>query len=166
MNRLIVITGPPASGKTTLARALAPELGLPLLSKDDFKERLFEPPPPGLDARAWSRRLSDLAWDELFAEAAKLDAALIEGNLPPERGAHVLALHPDPIELFCRVPEAVLIERLSSRGERHAAHDDTSLIEEVKAGTVRGLQPLRLDHLIEVSTHGPTDIPGLIEALG
>lgn len=166
MNRLIVITGPPASGKTTLARALAPALDLPLLSKDEFKERLFEPPPPGYDARAWSRHLSDLAWDELFAEAANLDAALIEGNLAPERGSHLLALHPDPIELFCRVPTAALIERLSSRDGRHAAHDDTSLIEEVKAGTVRGFEPMRVRHLIEVPTNGPVDIPGLIEALG
>lgn len=39
---LIVIVGPPASGKTALARRLATDLRLPLLSRDDFKERLFD----------------------------------------------------------------------------------------------------------------------------
>ena len=36
---LVVVTGEAATGKTTLARALAAELGLPLLAKDDLKER-------------------------------------------------------------------------------------------------------------------------------
>ena len=34
------MTGPPGSGKTTLARPLAQRLRLPLLSKDDIKEAL------------------------------------------------------------------------------------------------------------------------------
>ena len=34
----VVVSGPPASGKTTLARAIAPALGLPLVAKDTIKE--------------------------------------------------------------------------------------------------------------------------------
>jgi predicted kinase len=37
---LIVITGRPGSGKTTLAHALAREIHCPLLSRDEFKEGL------------------------------------------------------------------------------------------------------------------------------
>jgi hypothetical protein len=38
----VVVSGLPASGKTTLARRLADGLGLPLLDKDDILDRLFE----------------------------------------------------------------------------------------------------------------------------
>ena len=37
----VVLTGPPASGKSTLSRALAGELGLPLLAKDTIKQALL-----------------------------------------------------------------------------------------------------------------------------
>ncbi len=36
------MNGPPASGKTTLASILAQRLKLPLFSKDQLKELLFE----------------------------------------------------------------------------------------------------------------------------
>jgi replication-associated recombination protein RarA len=36
-----VVSGPPASGKTTLAQAIAPALGLPLIAKDTIKQALM-----------------------------------------------------------------------------------------------------------------------------
>ena len=38
----VLVAGWPGSGKTTLAAALATELGLPLLSKDEIKEALMD----------------------------------------------------------------------------------------------------------------------------
>lgn len=38
---LIVITGPPASGKTTLARTLAQAIRCPMISRDEIKEGLI-----------------------------------------------------------------------------------------------------------------------------
>lgn len=42
MAAVVLITGPPASGKTTLARNLAERLNLPVLAKDRIKETLFD----------------------------------------------------------------------------------------------------------------------------
>lgn len=39
---VIIVAGPPATGKTTLSRWLASELMLPLLNRDSIKEILFD----------------------------------------------------------------------------------------------------------------------------
>jgi adenylate kinase family enzyme len=42
VKRVVLVSGAPGSGKTTIAVPLAAELGLPLLSKDIIKEQLFD----------------------------------------------------------------------------------------------------------------------------
>ena len=42
MPPLVIVCGPPASGKTTLAGRLSRELGLPILSKDSLKEAMMD----------------------------------------------------------------------------------------------------------------------------
>jgi predicted kinase len=56
---LLLISGHPASGKTTLAQQLAPLLHLPLLSKDVIKEALY-------DTLGWS----DHPWAHQFGAAS------------------------------------------------------------------------------------------------
>ncbi|MGN1019696.1 MAG: AAA family ATPase [Aristaeellaceae bacterium] len=65
MTYCILVAGPPASGKTTLARALSARLALPVFAKDRIKERLFDT--LGFASRAEKVRLGDAAaailWD-------------------------------------------------------------------------------------------------------
>jgi glucokinase len=52
----VVISKLPGSGKTTLARRLAPALNLPVIDKDDILTRFFES--KGIGDVAWRRALS------------------------------------------------------------------------------------------------------------
>src|SRR5688572_29837325 len=56
---LILVLGLPGSGKTTLAKKLAMELTLPLVSKDDIKVMLF-------DVYGWK----DREWSKLAGQAS------------------------------------------------------------------------------------------------
>ena len=68
--RVVLVSGAPGSGKTTLAVPLAAELGFALLSKDRIKETLHD---------ALGAPVSDLAW------SSRLGAAAMEllGPWPP-----------------------------------------------------------------------------------
>ncbi|MGH8284210.1 MAG: AAA family ATPase [Steroidobacteraceae bacterium] len=57
---LIIVTGLPASGKTTLARGLAARHRVPLLAKDLVKEPLLDA--LGAEDALASRRLSDASF--------------------------------------------------------------------------------------------------------
>jgi predicted kinase len=131
-SRWLVVTGLPATGKTTLARRLAVRYGLPLLAKDSIKEPLLDALPPP-DAAA-SRRLSDASFAVLFALAADLalaglDAAL-EGNF--RAGEHEPAFPPQTVgvvvaQVLCRIEEPVRLARLAARAgddARHPGHRD------------------------------------------
>ena len=52
---ILLVTGPPASGKTFVARVLADRLGLQLIEKDTIKETLYDS--LGTDDGAWSQQL-------------------------------------------------------------------------------------------------------------
>ena len=81
--RLVLVSGPPAVGKTTLAVPLAAELGFALLAKDRIKETLHDA--LGFDAGlAWSRRLGAATMELLWALAADAPAAVLEANFWPD----------------------------------------------------------------------------------
>lgn len=64
---VVVVTGMPAAGKTTIAGALSRDLGLPLVSRDKIKERLYDT--LGVGDLEWSGRLGGAAFALLFDSA-------------------------------------------------------------------------------------------------
>jgi predicted kinase len=147
---LVLVTGPPASGKTTLARPLAHHLGLPLLGKDPIKEALFDT--LGTGDRAWSRRLGAASYAVLLALAGELPAAVVDANFYPDHGPELLRACQRPIEVFCRCPAAEVERRFTRRAPaRHPGH-----VDHVLDGRVG---PLGLGGpVLEVDTSGPVDI--------
>jgi predicted kinase len=121
----VVVSGPPASGKSTLAPPLAATLGLPLVAKDTIKEALMSVLPV-LDV-ATSRVLGRAAVVAMLAVAAESAVgAVIESNFHRSRAiAEVGALPGRVVEVFCACDAEEAARRYRARaGSRHAGHLD------------------------------------------
>jgi glucokinase len=131
--RFIVLSGLPCSGKTTLARQLAPALSLPVIEKDGILERLFES--QGIGDGVWRRRLSRQS-DVLFQSEAQAEARGSAGailvsfwhlpGMPADSGtptAWLVELSGRMIEVHCECPPEVAAERFVRR-TRHPGHLD------------------------------------------
>jgi predicted kinase len=155
---LVLVTGPPASGKTTLAQPLARHLGLPLLGKDTIKEALFDS--LGTGDRAWSRRLGAASYAVLLTLARELPAAVLDANFYPDHGPGLLQACQRPIEVFCRCPAAEVERRFTQRAPaRHPGHVDHILDARLKATLDGGVDPLGLGGpVLEVDTSSPVDV--------
>lgn len=145
--RFVIVSGVPGSGKTTLARLLARELDLPLLTKDDVKEAIADV----IEAtdRDESQRIGITAYRVLFTVADRLLGAgtglVIESNFERGRAEEHLAplvAKSRAVLVQCELPEAVALERYKARaasGVRHAVHKDDVVIEAWSRG-------IRADH--------------------
>lgn len=127
-----------------MAKRLAPELQLPLLSSDDIKEVLYDT--LGAPDRASSRRLGAAAYAVLYRIAARVlsygDGAVVEGAFM--RGL----AEPDLLRLcagraafliHCEAPRHVVESRLrSGRPGRHPQHHDAAALAEILAALDEG----------------------------
>lgn len=147
---LIVVTGPPAAGKTTVARGIASRLRLPLITKDTVKEALFDA--LGTGDLAWSQRLGPPTFGVMLAVAEEslavgaglvLEANFVRGG---DVEARLAALPARFVQLHCSAPLEVLLERYAAR-ERHPGHVDSERIEALREA-------------VESGRHEPLDLPG------
>ena len=134
---IILVSGPPAAGKTTLATAVATTLRLPLICKDDIKEALVDTLDGPTDDLVWSRHLGAAAMQVLWRLAERCPAAVLEANFRPHNPyEHVRleALRARIVELHCTCPRDQLIRRSAARAQTaHAAHPLTELVAELIA---------------------------------
>lgn len=160
---VIIVSGPPASGKTTLARQFARELKLPLIYKDGIKETLFDS--LGWQDRAWSKRLGIATYHLLYyfleVELAAGLSLVVESNFAPvatDEFKRIREKYPfRAVQVMCQADGPTLVERYQARANdpgRHPGHVDLKTLPEIEPILRQGrLKPLELGgETIEIDT--------------
>lgn len=149
---MIIITGIPASGKTTLARRLAEDVGLRLVEQDAVKEAMADqlggsitPVQSSILGRATRRAVLEAGagWLELG------EVIIVESALQAEAAESILLeLAPQAIlQLYVECDLREIEHRLRARraaGRRHWVHAD-DMFEKMTHGEIRQLyRPLAI----------------------
>ena len=153
---LIIVSGPPSTGKTTLAKAISQEFTLPLITKDNLKELLFDN--IGWKDRDWSKRLGQASFALLhyFLDSLMVTGqpVIIEGNFKTEFesaeiNSRLQKFDYSAIQIMCQSNGQILFDRFQKRsesGQRHPGHCDTGNYEEFKNDLLKGkYEPLSIN---------------------
>ncbi|MFD8023945.1 AAA family ATPase [Streptomyces lavendulae] len=139
---LAVVSGPPATGKTTLARELAQHLGCPAILRDEIKQGMVMNHPghdpdgddllniPALEAFFATITVLLRAGTTVVAEAAFQDRLWRPGLEP-------LAKFADLRIIRCTTPASTITRRITDRARtdsHRAAHGDKALLADMEAG--------------------------------
>ena len=175
--KLIILTGRPASGKSTIGKQLSRDLRLPIISKDGIREVLLDR--LGSKDRPWSQLLGAAAIDLMFYFArAELDAgnSIILDNAfhPILVSSRFQALKAccdaESIQVVCNSDSETLFQRFKARaesGNRHAGHREEDAFDHIREILSQEESPI-LDiggEVIEVDTTDfeKVDYPAILE---
>ncbi|MGO9754158.1 MAG: AAA family ATPase [Solirubrobacteraceae bacterium] len=154
----LVVSGAPGTGKSTVAAAVASELGFPLLRLDAVKERLADV--LGCRDEAWSFLIGDAAAEVVFGLSASFPNAVVEGWWRGDRRRRAETEFTGYVQIFCHCARSLVEQRMRARlvAGRHKIHRDSlrpDAVNEIGA-LVEAVRPLALSHtVIIVDTNTP-----------
>ncbi len=142
---LILVTGAPGTGKTTIGRKISAKFNVPFISRDDIKEQLFDV--LGYSDRDWSRKVGTASWaifHSFIEEIARHDPHLVaesnfQSSIDDER---MCDLKIRIFQIHCIAKSEIVIQRFSERaysGNRHPGHVDEGNLEEMRQRIENGI---------------------------
>ncbi|HEU4966770.1 MAG TPA: ATP-binding protein [Candidatus Saccharimonadales bacterium] len=126
---LILVLGLPGAGKTTLAKKMAAELNLPLISKDDLKVMLFDV--YGWKDRVESRKAGSASYkiiDYIIEEQLRVGNSLIfESTFDPALDNEKLQnwhkkYGTKYIQVYCYADSDIIRKRVAERAASNSRH--------------------------------------------
>jgi predicted kinase len=130
--KLIIMTGRPAAGKSTIGKRLSQDLKLPIISKDGIREVLLDR--LGCKDRPWAQLLGKAGIDMMFYFArAEFEAGrsiILDNAFDPTLSSprfQVLKAdyNAESIQVVCNSDSKTLFQRFKTRvesGNRHPGH--------------------------------------------
>jgi predicted kinase len=166
MSPLILVTGVPGAGKTSLSTALADRLGVPLVSLDEIKEELV------LEAEDTPRDW--LRYDAEAEMVRRLESfggvAVVDIWIAPRRDTGRVRDLLKPwwdtlVEVRCQVPAALAVERYVARPRAwpHLAPDEDTLARIRDAA--EHPEALGASRTVVVDTTRPVEIGDVVTAV-
>lgn len=163
---LVVVTGVPAAGKSTVARILAEALGAELLSLDEIKEQLFESSPENVDRFALRLAAEAELWARIGDATGPVVVDIwVAPGRDDERVTAAIAPQAIVVEVLCRVSADVAVQRYVDR-VRSGPHlpADAVTLQRIRdaVAVIRPLGPFRC---LELNTEGRPDVSEVIAQL-
>jgi len=171
---VVVVSGPPGTGKTTLAHRVAAAIGCPAICRDEIKEGMAHATPgfvPGPGDPLTMRTLSTFfdvigllvgRGTTIVAEAAFQDRIWSPGLTPLLTRADLRIVH-------CMIPAEVALARITARtatDPKRAAHEDAQISADARLRTHNAFEPVDLPvPSLTVDTSTETYDPSLPEIL-
>jgi len=152
---IILIQGPPGSGKSQIGTYLSSLIGAPFYSKDEVKEVLFDS--LGTRDSDWSKKLAVCSNQLLFKHIRKAIALskdlIVETNISLKSDVDIVTelFSGDDealTEIYLTATKEVLLDRVKRRwdsGSRHPGHEDYERLREIERYIDESIsQPIRL----------------------
>ena len=165
---IVLVSGAPGAGKSTLARLLAHRLRFSLISKDCIKESLFDSLKGIPNDLPFSRQIGGAAMEVLWTLAEQCPQVVLEANFRPHSAyerSRIASLQSPITEVYCRCPLEEAARRVQVRAqspEHHPAHPGQKVSADFFTEFDR---PIGIGIVIEVDTTKPVDIELLVGQL-